>query len=153
MNTCQTCRFAALTQHQCKLTNISITDKDYCSKHSAELINCELCNNLMLPNAAFIVPTNGAYRTLCGKCAANLTHCVYCRQNNLCEFETNADSSPKVILQEQRQGNMVMQTQIKNPERVKKFCYSCSCWNTEEEVCFKEYGIGCINHRSSKIVT
>lgn len=75
--------------------------------------------------------------------------CHTCRQNTLCEFETSPDPMPKAITQQAQKNNIILiKFQIKNSERVKKFCLSCPCWNAKKQVCFKEYGTGCINYES-----
>ena len=61
-----------------------------------------------------------------------------------CEFITNPDPMPQVVMKTVRQGNMMMQTQVKNEERVQKFCPSCCCWD-KNHGCMKEFNIGCIN--------
>ena len=149
MKKCSTCRLATLSQHKCQLTGLPITADDYCSRHTTEpLGTCYSCHRALLPEGTILVKGNDVYLTFCQECASKLSSCAFCFKAEACEFETNPDPMPKVTIQQMRQGNMVMQTQVKNPERIKKFCPSCRCWNTEEEVCFKEYGIGCNTHES-----
>ena len=149
MNTCRTCRLAALSQNKCQLTGLHITADDYCSRHTTEsLSTCFACHRALLPEGTILVEGNDSYLTFCQECASNLSSCAFCTGLETCEFNTNPDPMPKATVQQMRQGNMIMQTQVKNPERVKKFCHSCRCWNTEREECFRDYGVGCIKHES-----
>lgn len=149
MNTCKTCRLAALAQNRCQLTGLPITADDFCSRHTIEALDiCHSCHRPLLPKGAILVKGNDSYLTFCQECTSKLSSCAFCLKAEVCEFETNPDPMPKVTVQQMRQGNMVMQTQIRNPERVKKFCHSCHCWNAKEEMCFKEYEVGCIKHES-----
>lgn len=150
MRTCRTCRLAALSQNRCQLTGLPISADDFCSRHTTEALGiCHSCRRPFLPEGTILVKGNDSYLTFCQECASKLSSCRLCCNTQICEFETNPDPIPKTITQQARQSNnVVMQFQVKNPERIKKFCLSCSCWNAEEEICFKEYGIGCINHES-----
>lgn len=144
MNTCKTCRLASLPQSRCQLTGLPITADDFCSKHVTEDLNfCQSCRKFLLAEDTILIKNGNNHLIYCQSCASKLSACAYCRNAQICEFETNADPTPKVTLQQVRKGNMVMQTQIKNPERIKKFCHSCTCWSAETEECYKEYGIGC----------
>lgn len=149
MKTCKTCRLAALAQNRCQLTGLPISADDFCSRHTTEALGvCYSCHRPLLPEGTILVKSDDSYLIFCQECASKLSSCAFCRKAQTCEFETNPDPTPKVTVQQVQKGNMVMQTQIKNPERIKKFCSFCCCWNAEEEVCFKECGIGCIEHES-----
>ena len=147
MNTCRTCRLAALSQNRCQLTGLPISANDFCSRHTIEpLITCHNCHRPLLLEGTILVKKNDSYLTFCQECASKLSSCGFCYKAQICEFETNSDPTPKAITQQGN--NVLMQFQTKNPKRIKKFCHSCSCWNAKEEICFKESGIGCINHES-----
>lgn len=150
MNTCKTCRLAALSQNRCQLTGLPISTNDFCSRYTTEALGvCHNCHKPLLPEGTILIKGDDSYLIFCQECASKLSSCSFCRKIQICEFKTNPDPIPKTITQQAQKNNIVlMQFQIKNPERIKKFCHSCSCWNTEEEICFKEFGIGCINHES-----
>ena len=63
-----------------------------------------------------------------------------CLKSVNCEFEQNPDPMPKQIQQTIRQGNMMAQTVVKNPERINAFCAHCPCWNTLDACCNRENG-------------
>lgn len=149
MKTCRTCRLAALAQNRCQLTGLPISADDFCSRHTTEALGvCHSCRRPLLPEGTILVKGNDSYLTFCQECASKLSSCALCLKAETCEFETNPEPMPKVTVQQVRKDNMVMQVQIRNPERIKKFCHSCSCWDAEEGFCYKEYGIGCIKHES-----
>ena len=82
------------------------------------------------------------------RCARNVivnAALVPCKEAHICDFETNSSSLPKQVQQTSRQGNMVMQTVVKNPERIRITCEKgCKCWS-DEFGCLKQNGI-CSNY-------
>ena len=74
----------------------------------------------------------------CVNCYQQFYTCRACEMGSICEFETNPSSLPKVVSQTIRQGPAVLQTQVKNPQRIEEFCHKCLCWNTDEGYCGKE---------------
>lgn len=143
INYCNTCRLGDMTQNKCQLTGFDITAEDYCSKWTNSLEQCSICRRYILPSG--VVYSNG--NIYCADCASKLLSCAFCVRCHVCEFETNPDPMPKVIIQTMQQGTMRMQQQVKNPERIKKFCTDCKCYS-EDSGCLKEFHIGCINHES-----
>lgn len=77
---------------------------------------------------------------MCDQCAQYCNTCGLCNQVRYCEFETNPSPIPKQVQQTIRQGNMVVQTIVKNPERIQAFCVPCQCWNSENQCCGREFG-------------
>jgi hypothetical protein len=47
---------------------------------------------------------------------------------------------PKQVMQTIRQGNIVMQTVVPNPERIKAFCTNCGCYNADPPMCLRQFG-------------
>lgn len=80
------------------------------------------------------------YRLMCPRCAQALNTCNFCTNAVTCAFESDPSPIPKQVAQTIRQGNMTMQTVIRNPERVKAFCFDCTCFNEEELLCRRENG-------------
>lgn len=104
---------------------------------------CEICGYPMELVGSFLEQdSEGEWHQYCARCAELLKTCQACFAP--CEFETNPDPMPKFVMKTVRQGNMMMQTQVKNEERVQKFCSSCCCWD-ENHGCMKEFNVGCIN--------
>ena len=107
-------------------------------------LKCNYCGRPCLENA--IVSANPienaepAWFVMCPQCLQQVNTCVMCQEAHKCEFETNPDPSPKQIQQTIRQGQMIMQTVVKNPDRIEKTCKKlCKCWD-EENGCLKENG-------------
>ena len=144
MEFCNTCAYSDKIKKVCLYygTHIDI-DKDFCSKHAKEINYCEVCQQPMELMGSFLEQdSKGVWHQYCARCAELLKTCQACSAP--CEFATNPDPMPKVVMKTVRQGNMVMQTQVKNEERVQKFCPSCCCWD-ENHGCMKEFNVGCIN--------
>lgn len=144
MEYCNTCVYGDKIKKVCLYygTHIDL-DKDFCSKHAKEINYCEVCGQAMMIVGSFLEQdSNGVWHQYCARCAELLKTCQTCSAP--CEFQTNPDPMPKVVMKTVRQGNMVMQTQVKNEERVQKFCPSCCCWD-ENHGCMKEFNVGCIN--------
>lgn len=126
----------------CALKGIKMNgETDFCSKHTDYLKKCNICDNLMF-GPGYIEHNGENYICMCDRCYQLYSTCQMCPVFQVCEFMTNPDPMPKVVVKTIRQGNMTMQTQVKNEERVKKFCPSCECWD-ENHGCMKEYNIGC----------
>ena len=97
-------------------------------------IPCDYCGN----PASTVVDSEG--NCSCVGCYQQFYTCRMCEMGSFCPFETDPSPIPKVVMQQVRQGNMVMQTQIKNPERVKQFCFPCICFDQEDLYCKCEDG-------------
>ena len=80
-------------------------------------------------------------KILCENCS-NLYHtCRTCAHGNECPFETDPSPLPKQIVQQTRQGNMVMQQTIPNPARIDITCKTqCKCYNEEFGCCKQTLG-------------
>lgn len=142
---CKTCSLRNEAKKICQLTGIPINlETDFCSKHIEDITNtCNICGQLMI-TPGFVEHTSEGVIHYCEQCHQALNTCQLCPNVRKCEFHTNPDPMPKVVMKTVRQGNMVMQTQVKNEERVQKFCPSCCCWD-ENHGCMKEFNIGCVN--------
>lgn len=140
---CRTCCLSDKIKNLCCRTGTSINlDEDYCSKHAENLLTCDLCGNFFIGNAYLEQTEDGTWYSYCGKCNSILKTCGGCQKGNECEFDTNPDPMPKVVMKTVSQGNMMMQSQVRNEERVKKYCHSCHCWD-EEHGCMKIFNVGC----------
>ena len=77
----------------------------------------------------------------CLRCAQQIEQllatnpCQICCEAAECEFETSTNPLPKLVMQTVRQGNAIMQTQIRNPERMKQTCAGCYCYNKDKNIC------------------
>lgn len=97
-------------------------------------IPCDYCGN----PASTIVDSEG--NCSCVSCYQKFYTCEMCIKVYGCEFETNPSPIPKVVAQTIRRGPAIMQTQVRNPQRVAEFCHKCQCWNNEESFCGREDG-------------
>jgi hypothetical protein len=153
MKYCETCRLCNKQQKQCGLSGLPVDPAtDYCSKYDESVIICDVCHNPLLVTNSFIRYEGEKTLLLCQRCNFLYKSCQSCQKARECEFETNPNPLPKMVMKTLRQGNTVMQIQTKNEERVKLFCLNCACWLEDCEACGKEFGIGCNSHSSSKNV-
>jgi len=111
----------------CIRTNMLTTEEDYCSHFSHSDITCSLCGKL---GHLTLSLTKSGYIGICDSCLAALGTCPLCRHHVSCKFQDDPSPLPKVVLAEVRQGNMVMQRQIANPERAKLLCSDCPCFSS-----------------------
>lgn len=132
INYCRTCALCDPSQSVCRLFHHKIDiDQDFCSRHTKSLIQCEICGAPMLE--PFIdLSIEGEYHVICGNCASSRSSCSFCKKNTLCSFENDPSPLPKVITKTMQQGNSYIQTQIRNPERVRETCEkNCFCFDAE----------------------
>lgn len=102
---------------------------------------CDFCGALMPGKAEVVIMEDGVVKLACGNCGNALGTCATCAQAKSCDFETNPIQIPKQVQKVVRQGNMQMQTVIRNPEREKETCMKgCPCWDSEECVCIRQIG-------------
>lgn len=143
---CQSCGLRNEKENVCRLYNRKVNPTiDFCSRHTQTIYHCELCNNITLKPT--FIPDGNTWHCYCSKCSEQINGCNFCRLGPTCAFETDPDPLPKLITQQTRTPFGIQQTQIKNPCRIEKFCNSCSCWNAEEKVCYKQFGFcNNINH-------
>ena len=102
-------------------------------------MKCEYCGR---ENPQYILTRYAEDRIVltCPNCAQFFNTCRLCSHAQFCEFETNPSPLPKQVQQTIRQGNMIAQTVVRNPDRIKAFCFECPCWNTENQCCGREFG-------------
>lgn len=147
---CKTCLLSDKEQMVCMLSNQPIDlSADFCSKHRAELHKCSICRRSMISPGIIEINDSGEVIEYCNECNAKVGTCYLCNCVNQCAFNNDPNPMPKVVLKTIRQGNMMMQAQVKNEERVKLFCHSCPCWDAEFAECQKE-NYGSCNKYSSR---
>ena len=118
-------------------------DTDVCSDYSDSPYICEVCGKHLTASNCIIEPGISApYHLLCPSCSSSIGSCRVCRYANICAFQTDSSiKEPPIILQTIQQGNTRIQTQVKNPARIKLTCEKCKCYHGNE--CFKEAEIRC----------
>ena len=135
--TCATCAIRHPQTQACQLTGQPKRDDDFCSNHKETLDRCDVCHDLALPLLCF--PAEGGYHFLCKSCFEAFSTCRFCA------FEADT-TLPKQVMQTVRQGNMVMQTQVRNPELVNKTCKAgCKCYDQAGQYCRREDNY-CVEH-------
>ena len=139
MNNIKICENCALyRQNICALNGSQRDKNDYCSNFKKYLNICDCCGKEHIQS--FLCSwDNENYITLCGVCFQAASTCDLCANESNCAFEQDPSPIPKQIMKNIRQGNMMIQTSVKNPERVDKFCTNCHCFNVEENTCNKEF--------------
>lgn len=100
-------------------------------------MKCNYCGQ----EGANTVDTNGI--ASCSRCVNMFGTCAMCTEANKCDFETNPIDLPKQVQKVIRQGNMAIQTVVKNEARIIACCLPCICFNKENQICNKEYGTCC----------
>ena len=122
--TCANCALAASSQPKCLRTSAAIQPNDSCSYWTKTLEYCSNCGALILKP----IIENNHY--LCADCASLSGTCRRCVNYNICPFETHQSPTPKVIQKQIRQGNSILSTQIRNPDRIEETCASlCNCFS------------------------
>lgn len=137
---CATCALLAPDRPVCRFTGREVNpNESFCSEHVDELKICDLCGQPYIgPDIIHFKNGESIYIT-CQQCQSQMGTCAMCTHGNECKFETDPSPIPAVVNKVVRQGNMTMQTQVKNPERIKITCESgCPCWDPEAECC-KEF--------------
>lgn len=144
MKTCEHCAWRS--DNLCRLYNVTVNkDNDYCSKRVEDLVVCEKCKRQIVNYTIDITDT--IPHILCLDCAALSSTCGGCSNAAHCLFEEDPSPEPKVIMQTQQQGMMIVQTQVMNPSRIAKTCAKgCKCF--QNNVCQRENNY-CDNHRFS----
>lgn len=129
---CKTCGLRDPTQNVCLLSERTIDPAaDFCSAYTKNPAKCFECGAITL-SPIFEANSKGEIYTFCGKCAENATTCGGCLNGNECSFETDPSPIPKVVVKTIRQGPMIQQTQVRNPDRIAITCkLNCHCWNGE----------------------
>lgn len=105
---------------------------------------CNICRR-PIPNEHLIVVPANPIQLYCTDCYPYIGTCATCVNGRTCAFETDTSINiPPVVTKVMRQGNMTIQTQVKNPDRIEQTCAKgCPCF-TPEGHCLKEVnGEGC----------
>lgn len=142
---CASCAYYNKNTQQCVILRIPADSDNFCHLHSTNPIVCATCGNYIIGPSFYEYSTRG-YVEVCQRCAKALGTCAGCKHGAHCAFEEDPSPLPKIVTQTIRQGNAVMQTQVRNPERVRLLCEKCACWDIENMECDREYN-SCINQK------
>ena len=148
---CGQCALKALKNGMCPVFNANMEGENGCPYFTAEIHVCGICSAL-IPKGGYIQEDNGEFHLMCDDCATGHP-CKSCKEVNSCRFETDQNcQEPPYVMVQQRQGNMVVQTQALNPKRVQATCaQGCPCFREEGlkdgSFCWKQTDCGCNNHK------
>lgn len=111
-----------------------------------ETLTCQMCGRPCFKDAIISAKevegpnTLPFYYIMCRTCHSQCGTCAMCINRSDCLFETDPSPLPKQVQKTIRQGNMVMQTIVQNPDRIRETCQkSCKCWS-DEFGCLKQSG-------------
>lgn len=144
--TCGNCLLQQQAGGMCPIFQEKINKDDRaCRKYIGhDSDKCNLCGSLMPGKAEIIIMEDGSTILSCANCANRLGTCATCALSRTCDFENKPINIPKQIQKQVRQGNMVMSTVVRNPEREKETCMKgCQCWDAEECVCLRQTAGSC----------
>lgn len=133
---CGSC--ALYRSNSCALSGQRKDKDDFCSQHRKHIYPCQVCGKEYIKGVLYSWDNNN-YIEICGHCHEAASTCVLCEHGQHCAFEEDPSSIPKVIPQTIRQGNTIIQTTVKNPERIRKLCHKCQCFDAEENSCNREF--------------
>ena len=141
---CGDCALKALKNGMCPVFNADMEGHSGCPYFTTEITRCNICGNIILTDS-YLQEEDGVFHVICRNCVTGHP-CRTCKEVNQCWFRTDETcQEPAYVTVQQRQGNMVVQTQIQNPKRVEATCaQGCPCYNAEHG-CMREYGCGCQN--------
>ena len=138
---CRNCALRDQSQHICQLTKLAFKDEDIgCHAYCDHLSRCQICGRSYVK---IDVIMDNDY--ICEDCLNSLGTCQLCSNAQFCDFQTNPSNLPKFIQSVRTQGNMRIQQQEKNPERIKITCAKgCKCYLNGN--CIREIGNTCGNY-------
>lgn len=151
---CGQCALKALKGGMCPVFNADMSNEDGCPCFTTELHTCEVCGNLILRSGALEQDDEGSWHSMCSNCLGS-PPCQTCVRTKECAFQTDQTCpEPPVIMVQQRQGNMIMQTQKINPKRVEATCRKgCPCFFEDGlddgNFCLKQIGCGCKSYKTN----
>lgn len=140
---CKHCTLFNNEGNFCTLFKIFIDrPEDYCCpKYTKELTTCVCCGRDFIPPGILYYQSPNQLLVICQECYSLKGSCATCKKTRQCEFETNTTCpEQKIVMATTQQGNMTIQTQIKNPKRVELLCQNCDCYDKEMNQCLKEIG-------------
>lgn len=140
MKTCGDCLIQKQAGGMCPIFQEKANPADKaCRKYIGhDSAKCSVCGALTPGKPQIVLMEDGDILTACLNCAETLGVCTTCAQAKFCDFETSRINIPKQVQKVIRQGNMQMQTVIRNPEREKETCMKgCPCWDESECACLR----------------
>lgn len=145
---CDNCVLRKSAQGICPIFRRDTSGKAGCPCFSTEFVPCDVCGAHIITAAMLEIDESGHVHQMCQECA-KLPLCATCIHKDECDFQRDATCHiPPVIAVQERQGNVIIQTQKINPERVKATCAN-GCLCCHDSTCFKSGGVGCRNYKTN----
>lgn len=134
--TCKECAY--FDDMRCKISGQpAISHNIACASFSSKRYECDICHRQI--HHTEVIYDSKSNKIVCSDCCNRLSTCDNCHNGNICLFETDPSPLLKQIQKQIRQGNMIGQTIIKNPDRILITCKKgCPCWDAETESCNKQ---------------
>ena len=134
----------------CLLTNAAIPNPNetFCMHYTESPYVCEVCGKHLTQETVNYTNGNKApHHLICLQCYTTITTCRGCIESGNCRFEQDQTvPEPPYVMQQVRQGNAIMQTQVKNPKRINLTCRAnCPCFINEE--CMKSADSSCDKYK------
>lgn len=136
--TCYNCALFSKEHHACLRTRTPTLSTDSCSHWVSELSICDICGQMFLPPATFVMEEGSqAITVICPNCDQHRGKCPTCECSGYCDFRENKECTlPIMIRQTMRQDNMVISRTVPNLARVEETCKkNCKCWDAEQGCC------------------
>lgn len=148
---CGDCALKALKNGMCPVFNANMEGESGCPYFTTELQLCDICGSPVL-GPTVLTQEGETWKQMCGHCNSKVFGTCNGCAKFVCRFRTDQSINiPPMITVQKRQGNMVVQTQQMNPERVKATCMDgCPCWRSEEDggFCMMEACGSCENYQT-----
>ena len=120
-------------------------------------MNCSICGKQLIKNQDVTIYVTKGETVLiyCPECIGKLGHCPTCSNCTPCAFMEDPDPMPQFVMRAWRNqtpmGVQIIQKQVPNEERIKKFCLDgkCKCCfdDPEHPICCRFGGYAtCTNY-------
>ena len=125
-----------------------------------EKTKCARCGNEWETNKMIVSPSDDGIDLFCPKCSQFFGQCPFCENYPQCGFEQDPDPMPQFVMVVKQEktphGVSIIQQQVPNTARLRKFCLDgkCQCCNEEDlkdPFCCRFTGFGtCANFKERK---
>lgn len=134
---CRTCALVDPESHVCQMNRRKVDlDEDFCSKHVTldQLGECAYCGQLFMQPGYLEQLEDGSFIEFCHSCQEKFGTCAMCSLVTPCRLinESYKPQIPIAVMKRFQRGNMVVQKQVINPDRIQQICVAeCECWDGE----------------------
>jgi hypothetical protein len=136
---CRTCRRQGTFRDGspgCAKFNIKVNpEEDFCAWHDSE--DTPICAFCEETEGLLLINFYDNWHYICQNHFSVLYTCQTCDWSAQCGFHNDPNGQPYIV-QQVRQGNMIIQQQVKNPEMISQHCTTCHCSFGDKNDCLKE---------------